>query len=787
MNPFADDDSVNTSVSASSASGQVGSQDSVSTDWTGHTNKSKSKSKPLKPQKPVKFSKKLPDSDSATDHDPPPGPIPIPIADTINFREETVNTSGEVSLVQDKCDLVVDSSSTQEDDIITMDSKRSFDPFDAFNGLDDQQNTLPELAMAEFSQTAQEQQQSKKQLEQEQTPSERLACDTGSSGDNLFFLTLQKDDQTQQSQQHPDDFTFNDNTFDAIAMDSSDLFNLEPSVSTKSEPVTIIDPQKEIVSLTPPWNVVNDQQTVNKDDSVGDCEEVIETQLLENNNPFNSTQNSIREDCVVDESQSSQLNITELSAYENIPVRKIPIPLKTKKVASIGPPTVPKVSAVAFKPHAPRQSPLICDVASERAERRRGDSVRAKLRDDSISIDEPVRPKSVNILQSAFMDNTDVSRIQNRKTISLTTHVVKSRGSVRNNTGSAGGFSKPRTVTHDPRKDIDGDDMTCHSAETYDSSQEVIAGDKSGHFSVSKPVIPLPAQIEVIQSTSGRDQLNDIPRIEQRLSTVSAEDSTQAKIKNQNSFSSRTSSGNSLTDSVKNKQSTSYVLVRGVSTKKETFESERLQQLMMMNDADDLRYDIENEYLDAAACRPVSQNYNVGLFRSTEIDTNPFNYASDSTDTDDSDDWTTASGCLSDVDEIETGAGISMGDIESSGNVDRERCSSKKTPSENRKAPLKRKVYKKKTKKEKIAKRNLKRTQKAPTNASPSVPMTEREKSVARYRATLERIDRKLRKEGFGEEIKCVDGKKIYDVLSLILIASSNFHLIYWLTKNSRK
>ena len=139
------------------------------------------------------------------------------------------------------------------------------------------------------------------------------------------------------------------------------------------------------------------------------------------------------------------------------------------------------------------------------------------------------------------------------------------------------------------------------------------------------------------------------------------------------------------------------------------------------------------------------------------------------------------------MDEIETGAGISMGDIESSGNVDRERCSSKKTPSENRKAPLKRKVYKKKTKKEKIAKRNLKRTQKAPTNASPSVPMTEREKSVARYRATLERIDRKLRKEGFGEEIKCVDGKKIYDVLSLILIASSNFHLIYWLTKNSRK
>lgn len=223
--------------------------------------------------------------------------------------------------------------------------------------------------------------------------------------------------------------------------------------------------------------------------------------------------------------------------------------------------------------------------------------------------------------------------------------------------------------------------------------------------------------------------------------------------------------------------------------------NEKIKQLMILNAADDESFDLQNEMIDAAACRPVSRTCNLGaLFMSQSDFEYHCKYESDSTDTDESDDMTIGSigsGFYSDADvEDVNDIGIGMGDIESNGGSTqpqrppsrRKTRSQRNTPGESDgdnsassrptspssraspspKEPTTHKV--KKTKKAKLERRKRQQQQKAKQRASASSDdqprvMTEREKSVARYRATLERIDRKLRKEGFGEEIKCVDGE----------------------------
>ena len=224
---------------------------------------------------------------------------------------------------------------------------------------------------------------------------------------------------------------------------------------------------------------------------------------------------------------------------------------------------------------------------------------------------------------------------------------------------------------------------------------------------------------------------------------------------------------------------------------------EKMKVLLKMNVLDDVDYALENERVDSAAYRPVSRNCGHGIFSGTRQDSFQLKYASDSTDTDDdnNDDDDEEGGGVDDKDSIEmasiawlegggresegVGGNSSISPIDCAGKGRRSSSKKKSKRVENRAANISpKRGDKKKTKKAKLLRRAAAlEKKKASASASAAVtiatssldggsrqsssaPMTEREKSVARYRATLERIDRKLQKEGVGEVVKCVDGKE---------------------------
>jgi hypothetical protein len=178
---------------------------------------------------------------------------------------------------------------------------------------------------------------------------------------------------------------------------------------------------------------------------------------------------------------------------------------------------------------------------------------------------------------------------------------------------------------------------------------------------------------------------------------------------------------------------------------------------------DEAYYDMENELSNAASYRPVSLHHQYQYQYQQQVDSFYMHYASDSTDSDSDDSGDENFDRNSYVEDNSIDAGLSMRDVEDDGsNKNIKQSSSKKTKTnivkekEGNKLPAKGlKKKKRRTNKEKLAQKKLKRKA---TDGGEAV-LTEREKSVARYRATIERIDRKLKKQGFGEEVVCVDGK----------------------------
>ena len=200
----------------------------------------------------------------------------------------------------------------------------------------------------------------------------------------------------------------------------------------------------------------------------------------------------------------------------------------------------------------------------------------------------------------------------------------------------------------------------------------------------------------------------------------------------------------------------------------------RVKQMMVMNaTGDDTIYDIENELSDVAAYRPLSevipQNaVNYDSFHRMGFDKY---YSSDSTDSDhdsdeNGDDFTVESDFTA---EFRNNGRLSSRNLETGTSIDGSSSFLKEPSRDDEKHHGKSRA--RSTKKKNAGGRRRKRTRKR-KGKNQAVPQpeggqggfTDREKRVARYRATLERIDRKLQKEGFGETVRCVDGERCENI-----------------------
>lgn len=505
--------------------------------------------------------------------------------------------------------------------------------------------------------------------------------------------------------------------------------------------------------------------------------------IIDNKNPFVETAD--------DNDIANCGSVTEQSICESIgskpyvfpqattiPIRKLPVPVRSKSKPN-GSVTVPEQisSAVVFKPPSGRPAPLsfkdVGVVPQYNVKRSTyGDDV------DSIG-----RPKSVNILQSAFVDDDELSLRSGGSLSTLSTIKTHNSRGAAVRSKSVAGFSKPRTVPSDAQSSVAqvggrgaGGPNSEPSLSTRDASH-------SNDFRNGGAVVPssnssLTSRIELTTNPVVKvpGNANNAPKL-QKNDSLNRGRASESKYENfDRNEESSVVSGNS-------RKSQRYALVRRQESNDEDSISERVDQLIRANDADDCLYDFENEMLHASACRPVSRTSGEGLFfRNNNL--NPF--ASDSTDTDDSDDMTIGSGRYSDTEVSVTGEACT-GDIEEGSKRSQMQKSSNRRlekKSNLTKPPVSRKIRSKKTKKEKLAKRNLQkeklRRAKVEDDGKGPAPMTEREKSIERYRATLMRIDRKLRKEGFGETVKCVDGKSMTGsiVVNIVAIMSITLSLL---------
>lgn len=397
-------------------------------------------------------------------------------------------------------------------------------------------------------------------------------------------------------------------------------------------------------------------------------------------------------------------------------VRKIPIPIPRVNPSSAkGDITAPK--SVFKHPCTANQRPKS-----------------AVLSRDSSSLDRNSRPKSMrpNILQSAFgANNTDALVVRKSETLSVTEKVVKSRGT--SSARRSGSFNRPRSIV----------EVGEVGRET--GQLEEREGAKALHSHLYSGVSAM--------ETRG-DVEGGVPP-----STLLGVDSdsvgtTRRGFRTSGSCHTETQKEDKIRSQSLRLEHASADPPRPLS-KAEA----KMKHLMVVSAADDHDYDLENEMLDSAALRPESLNCGRGGARiesgPVRVDSFRMQYGYDSTDSDSSD------GSESSSDDGGGGDGVRGRDVK---RAPKEGDSSSNTSTiTEAPTPSTRKIPK--GKKEKTAIKKLKSQKRRDASASDTEagapPLSEREKRVARYRNTLQRIDRKLQKEGFGEEVKCVDGRRV--------------------------